>query len=134
MASALSTYLGNSLLRWIGGNAMPTAPAACYLALFDGDPKASGTEVTTTIDAAGRQAITWSVPSAGVTNTMSNSAVVDFGNAAGAVANLSHMAIMDASTGGNILASAALNGGPYSVASGTPVNFPSSNISLQVGS
>jgi hypothetical protein len=38
---------------------MPSAPATCYVALFNGSPKTTGTEVTTTIRAAGRVAIAY---------------------------------------------------------------------------
>jgi hypothetical protein len=62
MASDLSTYFGNKIVRWLGGNAMPTAPANLYLALYNGDPKSGGTEVTTTIRVAGRITATFSVP------------------------------------------------------------------------
>lgn len=134
MASDMSTYLGNKVLGWMAGNAMPAAPGTVYAALYDGDPKSTGTEVTDTIRAAGRVAITLSTWATGTTNTMDNSADVDFGNAAGAVANLSHVAIFDAATGGNILFSHALTGGPFSVSAGTSVKFPATNLDWTLGS
>ena len=59
MASDLSPYFGNKILRWINNNAMPTAPTALYIALFNGNPKTSGTEIGGSVKAAGpRQVVT----------------------------------------------------------------------------
>lgn len=100
MASDMSVYLGNKVCRWLAGNAMPAAPAACYVALFNGNPKASGAEVTATIRAAGRVAIAFdAIADDGVDNEITNSADVDFGEAAGDVANLDYVGIFDAVSG-----------------------------------
>lgn len=110
MASDLSKYLGNKVVRWFGGQAMPTAPAALYLALFNGDPKASGSEVTTSIRTGGRVGITLgSVPASGTVNTMTNTADSDFGASVSvSKVTVNYVAVMDAQSGGNILASKAV--------------------------
>ena len=75
MASDMSVYLGNKVCRWLAGNAMPAAPAACYVALFNGNPKASGVEVTDTINAGGRVAIAYdAIADDGVDNEITKSA------------------------------------------------------------
>lgn len=130
--SDLSTYLGNKVLRWMAGNAFPSAPANCYLALFNGDPKAAGTEVTLSIDATGRKSITFDAIAAGTDNVLTNAAAVDFGEAEAAV-SLSHVAVYDDPTAGNLLWTRALPGGPYAISLGTPVSFDVGNITFTCG-
>ena len=134
MASDMSVYLGNKICRWLAGNAMPGAPAACYVALFNGNPKTSGAEVTATIRAAGRVAITVdAIADDGVDNQITNSATVDFAEAAGDVANLDYVGIFDAASGGHLLFSKALPGGPFAVATGTPVKFLTGDLTFTIG-
>jgi len=133
MASDVSKYLGNKFLRWLAGNAMPTAPASVYAALYDGDPKAAGTEVTTTVRVAGRVALSFAALASGVTNELDTNADIDFGNSAGD-ASVSHIAIYDASTSGNLLWSKQLVGGPYAIATGAAVKFPSGQVTFTQGS
>jgi hypothetical protein len=133
MSSDLSTYLGNKIVRWLAGNAMPSAPATLYLALFNGNPKTIGSEVTTTIRVAGRLAATWTVPASGLNNELTTSLDIDFGNAAND-ATLSYVALYDAASSGNLLASKALPGGPFSILAGSDVKFPAGNITFTVGS
>lgn len=118
-----STYLAQAKLNWLRGTAMPSAPAALYVALFNGDPTDAGTggaEVTTSVRAAGRVAATFGAPSA---KSMANSAAVSFGNAANAVASVTHFAVFDAATGGNMLGSNALGSGAGAISAGAAVSF-----------
>jgi hypothetical protein len=109
---AYSSYLDTAILTWIKGTNMPAAPAAVYVALYNGDPYAAGTEVTTTIRGAGRVAATFGAISS---LTISNSGLVDFGNAAGS-ATVSHFALFDAASSGNMIGGAAITGGAQSIA------------------
>jgi len=134
MASDMSVYLGNKMCRWLAGNAMPGAPAACYVALFNGNPKTSGAEVTATIRTAGRVAITFdAIADDGADNQITNSATVDFGEAAGDVANLDYVGIFDAASSGHLLFSKTLPGGPFAVAAGTPVKFLTGDLTFTIG-
>ena len=133
MASDLSTYMGNIICLWMAGTNMPSAPASVYVALFDGDPKSSGVEVTATVRPAGRVAVDWDSISAGVDNSITNDATVDFGNA-DAAADVSHVALVDASSSGNILCSKAVVGGPLSIAGGSLVQFLAGDLTFTVGS
>jgi hypothetical protein len=134
MASDLSKYLGNKLVRWLAGQAMPAAPAQLYVAFFDGDPKASGTEVTTTLHAAGRVGVTWTIPASNDTdNILVNSAGVSF-STADADTPMSHVAIFDAQVGGKRLGSKGLVGGATTITAGTPVSFEAGDLSFTLGS
>jgi hypothetical protein len=120
--SGNSTYLGNAVLNWVRGTAMPTAPSAVYVGLFNGDPTDSGsggTEVTTTIRVAGRVAATFGAASG---KSISNTALVDYGTAAGG-ATITHFGVFDAASAGNMLGSNALSSGSGAVTTSTPVNF-----------
>lgn len=126
--AGFSDYVENAVLNWMRGSAMPSAPSAVYIALFSSDPTdaaTGGTEVTTTVRTAGRVAATFGASTAGA---MSNSAIVDFGAAAGA-ATVSHFAAFDAATGGNKLFSGALTASK-SVTAGDPVSFAAGALSL----
>lgn len=128
MASELSNYLANAILNYLDGDAMPTAPTDVYVALFNGDPTASGsggTEVTTTIRVAGRLAVTWS---AVASRACSNSADIDFGTAAGG-ATVTHAALFDAASAGNMLAWSPLDTTRVVVA-GDPVVIPTGDLSV----
>lgn len=134
MASDLSKYLGNKIARWLAGNAMPTEPSDVFVALFDGDPKASGTEVTTDVNSSGRIAISWAALASNDTdNVLTSDADADFGASEGAC-SISHIAVFDASSSGNLLASKAKTGGPVSVAIGQNVSFPAGDLSFEIGS
>lgn len=133
MASDLSKYLGNKLAMWIAGNAMPAAPANIYLAIYNGDPKGAGTEVTTTIRSAGRLPVDWDAIVSGIDNILVNEADVDYGDAEGAT-SMSHVAAVDAASGGNILASKAIPGGTVAIELGTGVKFLAGDVSFTLGS
>lgn len=119
--SGLSTYLAAEFLNWIKGTAIDTAPTSVYVALYDGDPTdagSGGTDVTDTIRTAGRVAVTFG----SITDkAMANGADVDFGEADGA-ADVTHFAVWDAATSGNMLGSAALTT-QRTVAPGDPCKF-----------
>lgn len=122
-----SNYLEDKVINWaLKAGAMGTAPAAIYLALFNGDPLDTGlggTEVTTTVRPAGRVAVTFGLITTSVgANSVTNTAAVDFG-AAAAGATMTHFAIFDASSAGNMLYSNSLTGGSQSVSAGTQVSF-----------
>ncbi len=124
----------NQMLDWLIGTSNPTPVAATrYLALYNGDPQAAGTEVTTTIRTAGRVAFT-SAMSVAASGTASNSSIVDFGDAASGSTGtqFDHIAIFDAVSGGNLLASDVLGGGTQIVTEGNAVSIPASGFSISI--
>jgi hypothetical protein len=121
----ISPYLGNAFLNWMRGVQMPSPPASMFVGLFNGDPDAGGTEVTTQVLASGRPTGTFSASTA---KSISNTTVIDFGNSAGAV-TITHMAVFDAKTGGNIFQSKALSA-QRQIAQGDPVKYPIGNLSF----
>jgi len=74
--------------------------------LFTSNPAedASGTEVSTSGTAYARQSATFTVSG----DTASNSAAIEFPTATASYGTVSHVGVFDASTGGNLIAYAAL--------------------------
>jgi hypothetical protein len=77
------------------------------LALFTSNPAedASGTEVSTSGTAYARQSATFTVSG----NTASNSGAIEFPTATANYGTVSHVGVYDASSGGNLIAYAALS-------------------------
>lgn len=133
MASDLSAYFGNKIVRWLTGNAMPTPPTGLYIALFNGNPKTSGTEVGAQVNAANpRQLITFAAVAAGAAHLLNSNVAVDFGNAANAT-TFTHVGLFDASAGGNLLASKIVSGGSTAVLVNSSVKFNSGGITFNIG-
>lgn len=127
--SGKSTFLENAILNWCRGTAFPTPPSALYVALWNGDPKddaSGGTEVTKVIRDAGRVVAPFSEPA---NKTMSNTTIVDFGNAVGGT-DVTHFALFSQQNGGNLLYSAAITGGKQTINATNPVSFPVGSLSV----
>lgn len=135
MASDLSAYFGNKICRWLNNQAdMPTRPAHLYIAIFNGNPKTSGTEVGATINSGSpRQEVTFTDVASGAAHLLTSDIAVDFGNAEGA-ATFSHIALFDASSAGNLFASKAASGAPISVLVNSSVKFQAGGITFSIGS
>jgi len=99
--SSFTDYLEDELLDHVFANAAYTSPTTVYLALFTANPTdaGGGTEVT----GAGyvRQSISFGTASGG---TISNDTAVSFTASGGNYGTVTGVAIMDASTAGNMLA------------------------------
>jgi len=106
--SAASDFLENELLDHVlrGSGGAYTAPTTLYLALFTSDgglennTAGSQTEITTSGSAYARQSIAFADASSG---SSANSGTVTFSAATANWGTVSHVAIMSASTGGDVL-------------------------------
>lgn len=99
-----NTYETN-VLTWTFTTTAVTRPTAWYLGLFTTDPgeASGGTEVS----GSGyvREAVTFTVSG----NLATNSGAIEFDAATGSWGTITHVAVFDASTGGNQIAYAALS-------------------------
>jgi len=95
------------VLNYVFTTTSVTRPTAWYLALFTSNPAedASGTEVSTSGTAYARQSATFTVSG----NTASNSGAIEFPTATANYGTVSHVGVYDASSGGNLIAYAALS-------------------------
>jgi len=136
MASDLTAYFGNTILRWLAGQAaMPSSPSGLYLAIFNGNPKTSGTEVGATVNSSTpRQPITFAALAAGAAHLLTSNNAQDWGNSEGAT-TISHYALCDSATpgSGHIYASRPLNGGAQSVQVNSLVKFNSGATTFNIG-
>ena len=103
---SFSNYLETEILDHVFGGAAYTAPATLYLALHTANPDedGSGAEVSTSGTAYARQTVAFTTSG----NTTSNSAAVEYSTATANFGTVTHVGVWDASTGGNLLAYAAL--------------------------
>jgi len=94
------------VLNYVFTTTSVTRPTAWYLALFTSNPAddASGTEVSTSGTAYARQSATFTVSG----DTASNNAAIEFPTATASFGTVSHVAVFDAATSGNLIAYAAL--------------------------
>lgn len=103
---SFSNTFETTTLTWLFTANAATRPTAWYVALFTTDPAedASGTEVTTSGTAYARQSVTFTVSG----DTASNSGAVEFPTATASYGTVTHCAVFDAVSAGNMIAYAAL--------------------------
>lgn len=104
---SFSNTFETRVLTWVFTTDSATRPTAWYMALFTSNPAddASGTEVSTSGTAYARQSATFTISG----DTASNSAAIEFPTATASFGTVSHVGVFDASTGGNLIAYAALS-------------------------
>ena len=100
--AALSDYAEKAILDWIMGGATPTRPSARYVALFTAAPNdaGGGTEVST--GSYARQAATWDAATSG-TGVTANADAQSFTASGASWGSITHVAVFDAATTGNLL-------------------------------
>ena len=103
---SFSNTFETHVLNYVFTTTSVTRPTAWYLALFTSNPAddASGTEVSTSGTAYARQTAAFTVSG----DTASNSAAIEFPTATASFGTVSHVAVFDAATSGNLIAYAAL--------------------------
>jgi hypothetical protein len=131
MASGKSSYLENAVLKHVFGIASFTAPANLYFAIYKGDPEASGTEVSggsyarVSVASGSGQ---WSASANVVTNINDITFPTATADWATTGTPATHIAVFDASSGGNMLYSAPLivpvailNGNTFKISAGQAI-------------
>lgn len=115
---SLSDTFETRVATWIFTGTAVTRPTAWHVGLFTTNPadNASGTEVTG--GSYARVSATFTVSG----DTASNSAAVEFAEATASWGTVTHVAVYDAATSGNLIAYAAL-GSSLAVSSGDIVRF-----------
>jgi len=103
---SFSNTFETHVLNYVFTATSVTRPTAWYLALFTSNPAddASGTEVSTSGTAYARQSAAFTVSG----DTASNNAAIEFPTATASFGTVSHVAVFDAATSGNLIAYAAL--------------------------
>lgn len=124
---SLSNTFETTVLTWLLTNSAATRPTAWYVALFTSNPAedASGTEVSTSGTAYARQSVTFSVSG----NTASNTAAIEFPTATASYGTVTHVGVFDASSGGNLIAYAALTTSK-AIDTGDVMRIPASDLDV----
>lgn len=104
-----------------------------YFALFNGDPHASGTEITSTITGSANRlqcdGLFGTPSTVDGFRKISNTSVLTITSSASGSATATYGAIYDAATGGNLVAAYALSSS-LSIAAGNAVEFAVGQVSL----
>lgn len=98
--ASFSTYLKNKLINHTFRNISYTSPTTVYVALFITDPTNDNTGTEVSGGSYVRLPVTITAPSAG---TSSNTGDLVFGPSTAAWGTITHSAIFDSLTGGNLL-------------------------------
>lgn len=121
--AAFSNYLENALINGTLRATTYTAPTTVYVGLFTSDPTDAGSGTEVSGNAYARQAATFAAPSNGAATT---NADVQFPQATGNWGTITHFAIFDALTTGNMMYHGALTssktietGDVFKIASGS---------------
>ena len=124
---SLSNTFETNVLTWMFTASAVTRPTAWYLALFTSNPAedGSGTEVSGTGTAYTRQSVSFTVSG----NTASNSAAVEFPTATASYGTVTHVGVYDASSGGNLIAYAALTTSK-AIDTGDVLRIPASDLDV----
>lgn len=143
-AVALSDYLENKLVDHVFRGQTYTAPATVYVALFTTacSDSAGGTEVsggayarpglaTSLANWAGTQSAGSTAASSGTSGTTSNNAAITFATPSAGWGTVTHIGLMDAVSGGNLLVCTALTVSK-TINTGDAVSFPAGALTNQV--
>lgn len=121
--AALSNYLENALINGTLRATNYTAPTTVYVGLFTSDPTDAGSGTEVSGNAYARQSASFAAPSDGASST---DADIQFPQATGNWGTITHFAIFDALTTGNMMYHGALTssktietGDVFKIASGS---------------
>ena len=124
---AFSNYLSNEILDHVfSGNAF-TAPSNYYVALYTVSPTASGGGTEVTGGGYVRQTATFTTSATQSTNQ----SAVEFPTASAAYGNVVAAAVLDASSGGNLLAFANLTAAK-NIAIGDVLRIPANDLDINL--
>lgn len=102
---SFSNYLENKVIGHVFGGTSYTAPATIYVGLYTTDPGEGDTGTEVSGGSYARQSAAFTVTGNAATNT----SAIEFPTATGSWGTITHIGLRDASSAGNLLASAALS-------------------------
>ena len=127
--SSFSDYTENLVLNWLFTANSATRPTAWYVGLFTAAPSDTGGGTEVAGNGYARRA-TGTITVAGTATTATNAAAIEFAAASGGNwGTITHAAVFDASTGGNMIAWAALTTS-RTINDGDVLRIPASSLSI----
>lgn len=122
---SLTNTFETRVLEWLLTTGSATRPTAWYLGLFTGAPGEAGGGTELSGDAYVREAVTFTVSG----DTATNSGAVEWPVATGDWGTITHVAIFDALTSGNMIAYAALSNSK-TINTGDVIRIPASDLDV----
>ena len=122
---SFTNFLETEILDHVFAGAAYTAPSTKYLALFTGAPGETGGGTEVTGGAYARQTVAFTTSG----NTTSNNAAVEYPTATANYGTVTHVAVFDASTSGNMMAYAALSSNK-TIETGDVFRVPSGDLDI----
>lgn len=127
--SSFTNYTENLVLTWLLTTDSATRPTAWYVGLFTAAPSDTGGGTEVSGSGYARKA-TGTITVSGTATTATNSAAIEFDPASGGNwGTITHAAIFDASTGGNMIAWAQLTTS-RTINDGDVFRIPASSLSV----
>ena len=130
--SAASDYLEDAVLDHVLGNTTYTQPATLYLGLFTADTGLESNSPSAEVSAGGtayvRKTITFNTASGG---TSDNAATVTFDAATANWGTVTHVAVMDAESSGNVLFYGSVTT-PKTIETGDTFQVSAGNLSISL--
>lgn len=125
--SQATDYLENKIAGHVFGGTAYTAPSTIYVSLFTSAPNDAGAGTEVSGGSYARQSMAFTVTN----DTASNTSNVEFPKATASWGTVSHFAVYDASTGGNMLCYGTLSASK-TVASGDTLRFNAGELDITV--
>ena len=122
---SLTNTFETTVLTWLLTTGSATRPTTWYVGLFTTDPGETGSGTEVSGGSYARTAVTFTVSG----DTASNSAGVEFPAATASWGTITHIGIMDASTAGNMIISAALTASK-TIADGDVFRIPTGDLDI----
>ena len=101
---SFSNTFETTVLTWAFSTSSATRPTAWHLALYTSAPDDTGGGTEVSGSAYARQSVAFTISG----NTASNTSALEFPPATGSYGTVTHVGVFDASSGGNLIAYAAL--------------------------
>ena len=117
--------LETRVLQWALTNGSPTRPTAWYVGLFTAAPGEAGGGTEVSGNAYTREAVTFTVSG----NLATNDAAIEWPTATGSWGTITHVAVFDAETSGNMLVYASL-AASKSISTGDVLRIPSGDLDV----
>jgi hypothetical protein len=117
--------LETRVLQWALTNGSPTRPTAWWIGLFTAAPGEAGGGTEISGSAYARETVTFTVSG----DTATNNAAIEWDAATGSWGTITHIAVFDAETSGNMLVYAALTASK-TIASGDILRIPSGDLDI----
>jgi|TARA_R110000796_G_scaffold174226_2_gene291171 hypothetical protein len=122
---SFSNTFETTVLTWVFTTGSATRPTAWHIALYTAAPSDTGGGTEVSGGGYGRQAVAFAISG----NTASNNAAIEWDVATDNYGTVSHVGVFDASSGGNLIAYAALTTSK-TISTGDVFRLPSGDLDI----